>query len=145
MAVRTALGATRSRLIRQLLVESVALAILGGGAGLLGAVGAVRVLTRSLPAGTLPFPDISVDSSVLWFGFALTIATGLLFGLAPAWRIATVKTDETLKEAGRGSTGGMRSWLRDSLAAGEIALAAILLIGAGLLIQSLANLQRVRL
>ncbi len=145
MAVRTALGATRGRLIRQLLVESVALATLGGGAGLLGAVVAVRVLTRSLPDGTLPFPDVAVDSNVLWFGFALTIATGVLFGLAPAWRIATVKTNEMLKDAGRGSTGGIRTWLRDSLAAGEVALAAVLLIGAGLLIQSLANLQRVRL
>ena len=145
MAVRTALGATRSRLIRQLLVESIALAILGGGAGLLGAVGAVRVLTRSLPDGTLPFPDVGVDSNVLWFSFALTIATGLLFGLAPAWRIAASKTNETLKEGGRGSTGGVRSWLRDGLAASEMALAAILLIGAGLLIQSLANLQRVQL
>jgi putative ABC transport system permease protein len=145
MAVRTALGATRGRLIRQLLVESVALATLGGGAGLLGAVVAVRVLTRSLPDGTLPFPDVAVDSNVLWFGFALTIATGLLFGVAPAWRIATVKTNDMLKDAGRGSTGGIRTWLRDSLAAGEVALAAVLLIGAGLLIQSLANLQRVRL
>ena len=144
MAVRTALGATRGRLIRQLLVESVALSILGGGAGLLGAVGAVRVLTRSLPAGTLPV-DVTVDSNVLWFGFALTIATGLLFGLAPAWRIATVKTNDMLKEGGRGSTGGIRTWLRDSLAAGEVALAAVLLIGAGLLVQSLANLQRVQL
>ena len=69
MAVRTALGATRGRLIRQLLVESVALSILGGGAGLLGAVAAVRVLTRSLPEGTLPFPDIGVDATVLWFEF----------------------------------------------------------------------------
>ena len=145
MAVRTALGATRSRLIRQLLVESIALAILGGTAGLLGAVAAVRVLMRSLPDGTLPFPDIGVDASVLWFSFALTIATGLLFGLAPAWRIAASKTNETLKEGGRGSTGGVRSWLRDGLAASEMALAAILLIGAGLLIQSLANLQRVQL
>ena len=105
----------------------------------------MRVLTRSLPEGTLPIPDVAVDSNVLWFGFALTIATGLLFGLAPAWRIATAKTNDTLKEGGRGSTGGIRSWLRDSLAAGEVALAAILLIGAGLLMQSLANLQRVRL
>ena len=145
MAVRTALGATRGRLIRQLLIESVVLAILGGGSGLLVAVGAVRVLTHSLPAGTLPVPDVGVDANVLWFGLALTIATGLLFGLAPAWRIATVKTNDTLKEGGRGSTEGMRSWLRDSLAAGEVALAAILLIGAGLLMQSLANLQRVRL
>lgn len=145
MAVRTALGATRSRLIRQLLVESVALSILGGCAGLLGAMAAVRVLVRSLPEGTLPVPDIGVDSNVLWFGFALTITTGLLFGVAPAWRIAAVDANDTLKEGGRGSTGGMRSWLRDSLAAGEVALAAILLIGSGLLIQSLANLQRVRL
>lgn len=145
MAVRTALGATRGRLIGQLLVESVVLALLGGVAGLVGAVVAVRVLTRSLPDGTLPFPEVGVDANVLWFCFALTIATGLLFGLAPAWRIATVKANDTLKEAGRGSTGGIRMWFRDSLAAGEIALAAILLIGAGLLMQSLANLQRVRL
>ena len=145
MAVRTALGATRGRLIRQLLVESVTLAVIGGGAGLLGAIGAVRVLTRSLPDGTLPIPDVGVDATVLWFAFGLTVATGLLFGLAPAWRIATAKANDTLKEGGRGSTGGIRSWLRDGLAAGEVALAAILLIGAGLLVQSLANLQRVRL
>jgi len=145
MAVRTALGATRTRLIRQLLVESVALALLGGGAGLLGAVGAVRLLTRSLPAGTLPIPDVGVDANVLWFCFGLTVATGILFGLVPAWRIAAVNTNETMKDSSRGSTGGIRSWLRDGLAASEVALAAILLIGAGLLIQSLANLQRVRL
>jgi putative ABC transport system permease protein len=145
MAVRTALGATRSRLIRQLLVESVTLALLGGGAGLLAAVGAVRVLTRSLPAGTLPVPDVAVDANVVWFSLALTIATGVLFGLAPAWLVASVNANETLKEARRGSTGGIRSWLRDGLAAGEVALAAILLIGAGLLLRSLANLQRVPL
>jgi putative ABC transport system permease protein len=145
MAVRTALGATRSRLIRQLLVESVALALLGGGAGLLAAVAAVRLLTRSLPAGTLPVPDVGVDANVLWFSFALTIATGVLFGSAPAWLVASVNANETLKDSSRGSTGGIRTWLRDSLAAGEVALAAILLIGAGLLMQSLANLQRVPL
>ncbi|MGA1986550.1 MAG: ABC transporter permease [Candidatus Sulfotelmatobacter sp.] len=145
MAVRTALGATRSRLIRQLLVESVALALLGGGAGLLAAVAAVRLLTRSLPAGTLPVPDVGVDANVLWFSFALTIATGVLFGSAPAWLVASVNANETLKDSSRGSTGSIRTWLRDSLAAGEVALAAILLIGAGLLMQSLANLQRVPL
>jgi putative ABC transport system permease protein len=143
MAVRAAIGATRGRLIRQLLVESIALALTGGIAGLAGAWIAVRLLTRSLPAGTLPIPDVGVDTNVLWFCFGLTIATGILFGLAPALRIAKVNTNETLKEAGRGATGGIRSWLRDSLAAGEIALACVLLIGAGLLIQSLSNLQRV--
>ena len=145
MAVRTAIGATRGQLIRQLLVESVMLALVGGGAGLLGATAAVRALVRSLPEGTLPIPDVGVDTTVLWFCIGLTIATGVLFGLAPAFRMARVRTNDTLKEAGRGSTGGMRSWLRDGLAAGEVGLAAILLIGAGLLIQSLANLERVRL
>ncbi|HYL72820.1 MAG TPA: ABC transporter permease [Bryobacteraceae bacterium] len=145
MAVRTAMGATRVQLIRQLLVESVVLAIVGGGTGLLGAVLAVRALVRSLPDGTLPIPDVGVDTTVLWFCFGLTIATGVLFGLAPAFRMARVRTNETLKEAGRGAIGGIRSWLRDGLAAGEIAMAALLLIGAGLLIQSLANLERVRL
>ena len=144
MAVRTAIGATRGRLMRQLLIESVVLALSGGIAGVAGAVMAVRVLTRSLPAGTLPIPDIGVDANVLWFCFALSIATGILFGLAPALRTAEVRM-ETLKEAGRGSTGGIRSLLRDSLAAGEIALATVLLIGAGLLIRSLANLQHVHL
>lgn len=145
MAVRTAMGATRVQLIRQLLVESVLLALVGGGAGLLGAVAAVRALVRWLPDGTLPIPDVGLDATVLWFCFGLTIATGVLFGLVPAFRMAKVRTNDTLKEAGRGSIGGMRSWLRDGLAAGEVALAGILLIGAGLLIQSLANLQRVRL
>jgi putative ABC transport system permease protein len=145
MAVRTAMGATRVQLIRQLLVESVLLALVGGGAGLLGAVAAVRALVRWLPDGTLPIPDVGVDATVLWFCFGLTIATGVLFGLAPAFRMAKVRANDTLKEAGRGSTGGMRGWLRDGLAAGEVALAGILLIGAGLLIQSLQNLQRVQL
>jgi len=145
MAVRTALGATRVRLIRQLLVESVVFSGVGGGAGLLSAWAAVRALTRSLPVGTLPIPDVGIDATVLWFCFVMTVATGVLFGLAPALRIASVKTNETLKEAGRGSKGGIRSRLRDGLAAAEVALAAILLIGASLLIQSLANLQHVRL
>ena len=144
MAVRTAMGATRGKLIRQLLVESVVLAIAGGGAGLLGAVGAVRILHQTLPPDLLPVPDVNVDSTVLWFAFGLTLVTGLLFGLVPALRTATVGIGEMLKEAGRGSMGGIRGWLRDSLAAGELTLATILLIGAGLLVQSLANLQHVR-
>ncbi|MFI5106307.1 MAG: ABC transporter permease, partial [Terriglobales bacterium] len=129
-------------------MESVALAILGGVAGLLGAVVAVRVLTRSLPDGTLPFPDVAVDSTVLWFGFALTIATGLLFGLAPAWRVARVDLQTTLRQGGRGSAGmgalwGRRNNARKLLVISELALSVVLLIGAGLLIRSFARLERV--
>ena len=105
MAVRTAMGATRVQLIRQLLVESVILALVGGSAGLLGAVAAVRALVRWLPDGTLPISDVGVDATVLWFCFGLTIATGVLFGLAPAFRMARVRTNETLKEADAARSG----------------------------------------
>jgi putative ABC transport system permease protein len=145
MAVRTALGAGRGRLLRQLLVESIVLSVAGGGAGLLGAFWAVRAINHTLPPALLPVPSVDVDSAVLWFAVALTLVTGLLFGVAPAWRAANVDLNDVLKQTGRGAAGDMRAWLRNSLAAGELALATILLIGAGLLIQSLANLQRVRL
>lgn len=145
IAVRTAMGASHGRLVRQLLIESVVLSIAGGGAGLLGAIAAVRVLNRTLPPDLLPVPDVAVDSTVLFFALGLTMVTSLLFGLLPAWRAAKAGLNDVLKEAGRGSTGGIRGWLRHGLAAGELALATILLIGAGLLVQSLANLQHVRL
>ena len=145
MATRTALGASRSRLIRQLLIESVMVSVIGGSAGLLLAVWAVRLMNRGLPPGVLPVPDIHVDPTVLTFAAAITLLTGVLFGLAPAWRTAAIDINEVLKLAGRGTSGGVRTRLRNALAAGEIAVAALLLIGAGLLIQSLAHLQRVRL
>lgn len=145
MAVRAAMGANRKRLLRQLLVESVTLAISGGGAGLLGAVSALRIINASLPPNTLPVPSVTIDSTVLWFAAGLTIVTGLLFGIAPALRTSMVDINEVLKETGRGTSGGLRARLRNGLAAAELALATILLIGAGLLIQTLANLQHVRL
>ena len=144
MAVRAAMGAGRKRLVRQLLIESVVLSIAGGAAGILGASWAVRALNRTLPPGLLPVQSIQLDSTVLWFATGLTLLTGLLFGAAPAWRIGKVDLNEVLKQTGRGSTGGARS-LRNGLAASELALATVLLIGAGLLIQSLANLERVHL
>ena len=144
LAVRAALGAGRGRLVRQLLLESVVLSIAGGTAGLLGTVWAVHAMNRALPPNLLPTPGVPVDAAVLWFATALTLVTGLLFGVAPAWRAGKVDLNDVLKQAGRGSVGGTRS-LRNGLAAAEIALATVLLIGAGLLIQSLANLQRVRL
>jgi putative ABC transport system permease protein len=145
MAVRTAIGASRSRLVRQLLVESVVLSFTGGLAGLLGAVWAVGTINRALPPNTLPVPVIEIDATVFWFALGATIVTGLLFGIAPAWRTAKADLSIVLKTAGRGSAARMSAGLRNTLAAAELALATVLLIGAGLFIQSLSNLQRVRL
>ena len=145
MAVRTAMGASRSRLLRQLLAESVALSLLGGATGMAGAVWAVRIINHTLPPGVLPIPEIGMDASVLAFALGITLLTGLLFGIAPAWRMAQVDLNEVLKQAGRSSSGGFRARLRNGLAAAELALATILLIGAGLLMQTLLKLQRVRL
>ena len=145
MAVRTAIGASRGRLVRQLLVESVVLSFLGGVAGVLGAVWAVHTINSALPPNTLPVPTVEIDSTVFLFALGATIATGLLFGIAPAWRSAKADLNTFLKSAGRGSAARMSARLRDVLAAAELALATVLLIGAGLFVQSLANLQRVRL
>ena len=145
MAVRTAIGASRSRLLRQLLVESVVLSFAGGMAGLLGAVWAVRAINHALPPNTLPVPAVEIDANVFWFALGTTIVTGLLFGIAPAWRTATADLSIVLKSGGRGSAARISARLRNALAAVELALATVLLIGAGLFIQSLANLQRVRL
>ena len=145
MAVRTAIGASRGRLVRQLLVESVVLSFLGGVAGVLGAVWAVHTINRALPPNTLPVPTVEIDSIVFLFALGATIATGLLFGIAPARRSAKADLNTFLKSGGRGSPARMSARLRDVLAAAELALATVLLIGAGLFVQSLANLQRVRL
>jgi len=144
MAVRAAMGAGRSRLVGQLVLESIVLSVAGGAAGILLAVWAVRVLNGALPPNLLPVSGLQTDITVLLFATGLTILTGLLFGLAPALRTGNVDLNEVLKQTSRGSVGGARS-LRNGLAAAELALATVLLIGAGLLIQSLANLQRVHL
>jgi putative ABC transport system permease protein len=145
MAVRTALGASRGRLLRQLLVESMALSLLGGSIGLIGAFWIVRIINSVLPPNLLPVPNVPLDGTVLAFAAACTIIAGLLFGIVPAWRMAGVDFNEALKVGGRDSAGAMRTRLRNALAAVEIGLATVLLIGAGLLIQSLAKLQTVHL
>lgn len=145
MATRTALGASRGRLVRQLLIESVALSFAGGITGLLAAFWIVKAINRAVPPNSLPVQSIQIDTSVLWFALGLTVVTGLVFGLVPAIRTARVDLNEVLKLAGRDASGGIRARLRNGLAAAEIALATVLLIGAGLLIQSLAHLQHVRL
>jgi putative ABC transport system permease protein len=145
IAVRTALGAGRARMLAQLLTESLLLACFGGGAGLLAAAWTVQLMNRTLPQGLLPVPDIAVDSTVLVFALGVTVITGLLFGLAPAWRAARGDLNTVLKQAGRSALGGQRPWVRHCLVAGELALCTVLLIGAGLLAQSLFRLQQVQL
>ena len=145
MAVRAALGASRVRLLRQLLVESVVLSSVGGAAGLLAAAWAVGFLEFSLPPNVLPVPDIGIDRMVVFFAVAVTLLTGIVFGMAPAWQAARSDINATLKDAGRSSVGGGRPLLRKGLAGAELALATVLLIGAGLLMRILLELQRVPL
>jgi putative ABC transport system permease protein len=145
MAVRTAIGASRGRLMRQMLIESTALSLTGGVLGVIVAQWALGAVNGFLPPNLLPVPAIELDRSVLWFSLGLTVVTGLLFGLVPAWTAAKVDLNEVLKQGARGTTGGLRAQFRNSLAAIEIALATILLIGAGLFLQSLNKLQSVAL
>jgi putative ABC transport system permease protein len=145
MAVRAALGASRGRLLRQLLVESLVLSVIGGAGGLLAAVWGVGLLETTLPPNLLPVPDIGIDRTVVLFAAGVTLLTGIVFGLAPAWQGARSDVITTLKEAGRSSLGGVRPLLRRSLAGAELALATVLLISAALLVRSLLELQRVPL
>jgi putative ABC transport system permease protein len=143
MAVRTALGASRSRLLRQLLVESVTLSIFGGAAGITGAVWVVRAINVALPPNLLPIPEVHIDATVLAFALGLTLATGIIFGMAPASYAARADVNEMLKTGrGAGAVGGR---LRRGLAAAELALATVLVVGAGLLVQTFLNLQHARL
>jgi putative ABC transport system permease protein len=141
VAVRAALGAGRWRLVRQLLVESVTLAVGGGVAGLLLAAGGVAVIARLLPAragaGILAVAPPKVDGNVLLFALAASVFTGILFGLAPAVTVTRPDLAEGLKEGAQvASPGGRRGWLRGALAVAELSLALVLLIGAGLLVKS---------
>jgi len=145
IAVRLALGAGRQRLIRQLLTESALLSLLGGAIGVLTAIWIVRSLGASLPAGLLPVSDLSVDSTVIFFALGISVCTGLLFGLAPAMQSANSDLNTILKQGGRTGASGARPALRRALIASELALATVLLVGAGLLMQSLFHLRAVQL
>jgi putative ABC transport system permease protein len=143
IAVRAALGAGRGRMIRQFLIESVLLSLTGGVAGALLALWLTDALAASATARIPRLGTVDVDLSALGFTLALSVAAGLLFGLAPATQAARADLHEGLKEGARGTAGGTRT--RAALVAGQVALALVLLAGAGLLLKSFANLQRVDL
>jgi putative ABC transport system permease protein len=142
LAVRTALGAGRWRIVRQLLTESLLLAVVGSGLGLLLAMWGVELILKANPDAIPRAQEIGLDGRVLGFTCAVALLTGLVFGLIPAWQASRVDMHETLKDGGRGNSGG-RQWLRGSLVVTEIAAALVLLVGAGLLIRSFYRLHQV--
>src|SRR5215510_3475965 len=144
IAIRVALGAERSRLIRQMLTESVLLAGCGAAVGLPLAYVATRALA-STRAVTIPLlQTVGIDGSVLIFTIAAALATGVLFGIAPALQISRWDVQETLKEASRGTSEGRRAaWVRNTLVVSEVAVACILLVGAALLVRSFLRLLEV--
>jgi putative ABC transport system permease protein len=145
MAVRAAIGASQGRLFRQLLIESVSLSVVGGLLGVALAVASVRLCNAELPQGLLPVPSIEINAVALLFACGVTLLAGLLFGIVPAWSMARRPTHGVLKQASRSTTGGARAMLKRGLVAAELALATMLLVGAGLLGQTLIRLQHVTL
>jgi putative ABC transport system permease protein len=144
VAIRTALGASRWRIIRQLLTESLLLSLLGGAVGLLFAVWGKDLLLALAPQDLPRVSEASLDRWVLAFTAGITLLTGLSFGLVPALQSSRPNLNETLKDAGRGSTeGGRRHLIRSTLVVLEVATALVLLVGAGLLIKSFLRLQHV--
>ncbi len=142
VAIRTSMGASRWRVTRQLITESVLLSLAGGVLGLLFAWASLGPLLK-LSATSLPAVfAVSLDRWVLFFTLAVSLVTGLLFGIAPALRTAKLDLRETLNESSRGSTAGPgHHRIRGALVAGEIAMAMLLLVGAGLLLRSFSRLQ----
>ncbi len=144
IAVRAALGANRWDLIRQTLAESLVLAFLGAAAGLALAFAGVRALLVFAPENSPVALDVRMDGAVMLFTAMAAIVAGILFGIAPAWQLSRLDRFDALKEGGRsGSAGLRRQRLRAGLVIGEVALALVLLVGAGLFLRSLASLQDV--
>src|SRR5690348_3235489 len=141
MAVRLALGASRGRMVRQMLTESMLLSLIGGAAGIATAVGTLGFILRFVPSNVPRLNEVRIDWVVLAFALLISILTGLVFGLAPAFRSARVTLSSAIREGARGSGDSTKTGrLRDGLIVSELAFAVILMVGAGLLLRTLRNL-----
>ncbi|HEX6306856.1 MAG TPA: ABC transporter permease [Longimicrobiales bacterium] len=144
IAVRAALGAGRGRLVRQFLTEGVVLSLIGGVLGLVLGYAGVRVLLATNPRGIPRALEIGLDANVLLFTLAVAIATGLLFGLAPALHLTRRSVTQSLRDGtGRTTASGARQQVRRLLVVSEVALAVVLVVGSGLMLRSFAELQKV--
>jgi putative ABC transport system permease protein len=147
IAIRVALGASRGRLVRQFLTESLLLALIGGALGVVLAHWGVAALVAGIPdfqLNSMPYlRDLKIDSSIVLFTFGLSLVTGIIFGLIPALQASNPQLHATIKEGGQSSVGIGRRRLRSTIVVAEIALALVLLVGAGLMMKSLTNLLKV--
>jgi putative ABC transport system permease protein len=144
IAVRASLGASRARVVRQLLVESLLLALVGGFVGVMVGAWGIDALVRTLPADVPRASDIKLDAAVLSFTLLLSLATGVLFGLVPALRASRLDLTASLKEGARTMGGVAHARLRAGLTVSQVALALLLLVGAGLLVKSFVRVQEVK-
>ena len=144
VAIRSAMGASRARIVRQMLTESIVLSLIGGTAGLLLSVWLTDVLIAMLPDGAPRVDQINIDYRVLAFAIGISALTGIIFGVAPALTASKLDVSSSLKEGGRAGEGHRRTSARSILLIGEVALSLVLLVGAGLLIKSFLRLQEVR-
>ena len=144
VAVQRALGASRWRILSGALVEGTVLAVVGGAAGFLASLWGVDLLLRLVPDRLPRVSDIAVDARVFLFAMLAAVVAGLLVGLGPALQSARADVSEHLKTSGKGVHGGMRARVRNTLVVAQVAIALVLLVGAGLLVRSLWNLQAVK-
>ena len=143
-AVRAALGANRNQLIRQMLVESTALGLCGGAVGVIFATALLRGLLRVVPSDVPRLAQVSIDGSVLAFASVISLLTGLLFGVLPAWRTSRVNPASAMREGSRSATAGRgQHRLQNSLVIGQTAIGLVLLAGSGLLVRSFVQVLRV--
>jgi putative ABC transport system permease protein len=144
IAIRAAMGASRTRVLRQMLTESILLSTIGGLAGLLLSIWLTDLLISIIPEGAPRLDQVGIDYHVLLFAFGISALTGVLFGIVPALQASKLDVTSALKEGGRSGEGHRRTRARSLLLIGEVALSLMLLVGAGLLIKSFLRLQEVR-